>query len=280
MIRIILDGRTGNNMFQYAAGRALAIKHNTSLILDGAWADARHARQFEQLLRLPLNARYERSFSLTKRALRKAMAMHPETLHRGEFLKELYPKPDPAFYDLPDNSLLIGFFQMPFYFKDIEDSLRKELDLKLLNLPAESLRFEQILQTETTVSVHVRRGDYVGIYSTHCLEEDYHVRAIQHFRDRIPNVRFCVFSDDIPWCRQQFVGSEFLFCDLPGAATDPLHDLRVMSSCKHHIVVNSSYSWWGAWLNLSPDKIVIAPTMWMTNVPGTYAFPKEWRRLQ
>ena len=110
MIRILLDGRTGNNMFQYAAGRALAIKHNTNLILDGAWSDTRHARQFLQLLRLPINARYERRFSLTKRALRKYFALHPETLHRGQFLKERFPKPDPAFYELPDHSLLIGFF--------------------------------------------------------------------------------------------------------------------------------------------------------------------------
>lgn len=279
MIRVILDGRTGNNMFQYAAGRALAVKHNTSLVLDGAWADAYHARQFKHLLRLPLAARYERRSSMAKRALRKSLAIQPESLHRGPVLKERYPKPAPAFYELPDNSLLIGFFQMPFYFQDIEPLLRKELDLTQLVLPPESQRFENNLRAETTVSVHVRRGDYVGIASTHCLEADYHERALQHFRDRIPNVRFCVFSDDIPWCRSQFSGPEFVFCELEGAHGDPLHDLRLMSACHHHIIVNSSYSWWGAWLNPSPAKTVIAPSMWMTNVPSNYAFPPEWTRI-
>jgi len=279
MIRVILDGRSGNNMFQYAAGRAIAIQHHTNLVLDGSWADVRHARQFEQLLRLPLNASYERRFSLAKRALRKMIAIQPETLHRGQVHIERYPKPDPAFYALPDNSLLIGFFQMPFYFNEIEPLLRKELDLTQLTLPPASLRFEDRLRAGATVSVHVRRGDYVGIDSTQCLDADYHERALQHFRDRIPDVRFCVFSDDIPWCRARYSGPEFVFCELEGARGDPLHDLRLMSSCHHHIVVNSSYSWWGAWLNPSPDKIVIVPSMWMTNVPSNYVFPPEWTRI-
>ena len=279
MIRVILAGRTGNNMFQYAAGRALAIKHRTSLVLDGAWADARHARQFEHLLRLPIDASYERRFSRVKRMLRKALSIEPEALHRGSLLKERYPKPDPAFCDLPDNSLLVGFFQMPFYFRGIEGFLRQELDLTRLILPADSRRFEQTLQSGPTVSAHVRRGDYVEIGSTHCLSDDYHAKALQHYRERIPNVRFCIFSDDIPWCRNQFVGSEFLFCDLPASAHDPLHDLRLMSSCQHHVVVNSSYSWWGAWLNPSAVKTVVAPSMWMTNVPGDHAFPPDWIRL-
>lgn len=279
MIRVILGGRTGNNMFQYAAGRALAIKHNTGLILDGAWSNDTHARQFEQLLRLPLCARYERRFSLSKRTLRKFLAILPHSYHCGDFYQERDPVPDPAFYKLPDDTLLDGFFQMPFYFHGIENDLRKELDLTTLMLPEDSFCFEQKLQSETTVSVHVRRGDYVHIYATQCIDADYHDRAVQYFRERISGVRFCVFSDDIPWCRQRFVGNEFQFCDLEGAHGDPLHDMRLMSSCQHHIIVNSSYSWWGAWLNPSPDKIIIAPAMWMTNVPGNHAFPPEWVRI-
>jgi len=276
MIHVILQGRTGNNLFQYAAGRALAIQHKTGLVLDGAWADTRHARQFEHLLRLPIQARYERRFTLTKRSLNKAFHIDPATLHRGPVFRQLSPIPDPAFHEMPDGTLLVGFFQSPLYFQGIESVLREELDLTRLVLPTDSLRFEDLLQNQTTVSLHVRRGDYVHITSTQCLAPDYHEQAVQHFRQRFPGVRFCVFSDDIPWCRKQFPGPEFLFCDLPGAHQDPFHDLRLMAACSHHIIVNSSYSWWGAWLNHSLDKIVIAPTTWMRDLSSAEILLPSW----
>lgn len=280
MIRVILQGRTGNNLFQYAAGRALAIKHQTGLRLDGAWADAYHARQFEHLKRLPLAACYQRRFSLAKRSFRKVFHITPgNLLHRGSVFTELSAIPNPAFHEMPDGSLLVGFFQSPFYFAGVETQLRKELDLTRLVLPADSLRFEDYLKNQPTVSLHVRRGDYVRIASTQCLAPDYHERAMQHFRERFASVRFCLFSDDIPWCRKQFAGPDFVFCDLPGAYEDPFHDLRLMSACAHHIIVNSSYSWWGAWLNPSPNKIVVAPDMWMTGLPSAHLLPHGWTTL-
>jgi hypothetical protein len=276
MIRVILQGRSGNNLFQYAAGRALADRHGTELILDGSWADTLHARQFEHLLRLPVRARYERRFTLAKRSLRKAFHLSPASLHHGPVFYDSSPTPDPAFHQFPDHCLLIGFFQSPFYFKTIEPQLREELDFKDLPLPKESLIFEENLRSQTTVSLHVRRGDYVHLTSTQCLAPDYHARAIQHFRNRDSNVRFCVFSDDIDWCRNQFKEPDFLFCDLPASRPDPLHDMRLMAACHHHVIVNSSYSWWGAWLNPSADKVVVAPSMWMTDLPSTSLLFPDW----
>ncbi len=276
MIRVILQGRTGNNLFQYAAGRALADRLGTELILDGSWADARHARQFEHLLRLPVQARYQRQFTFTKRCLRKAFNLSPSSLHHGPVFHDSSSTSDPAFHQLPDHCLLMGFFQSPFYFKTIEPQLREELDFTGLTLPRESLIFEENLRSQTTVSLHVRRGDYVHISSTQCLAPDYHASAIRHFRQRLPNVRFCVFSDDIAWCRNQFPEPDFLFCDLPACHTDPLHDMRLMAACHHHVIVNSSYSWWGAWLNPSADKVVVAPSMWMTDLPSTDLLLSDW----
>jgi hypothetical protein len=276
MIRVILQGRTGNNLFQYAAGRALSLHHHTELLLDGSWADARHARQFEHLQRLPLRARYERRFTLAKRSLRKAFTITPAALHHRPVFHDSSPTPDPAFLELPDHCLLMGFFQSPFYFKTIEPQLRQELDFTGLILPKESLVFEENLGKQTTVSLHVRRGDYVDLGSTQCLAPDYYPRAIQHFRDRYSDLRFCVFSDDIAWCRSHFLGPDFLFCDLPASGTDPFHDLRLMAGCHHHIIVNSSYSWWGAWSNPSVQKVVVAPSMWMTNLPSTALLLPDW----
>lgn len=279
MIRVILQGRTGNNLFQYAAGRALAIRHQTPLILDGSWMNQAHADTFEHLLRLPIRASYERRHTFTKRLSRKILGITPESLHRGVVITDPADGTLPDLHNAPDGTLLIGFFQSPRHFAGIESELRRELDLSQLQLPAESLRFEETLHSRPTVSIHVRRGDYLGIRETQCLGENYHDHAIDWFREQFEGIRFCVFSDDIPWCRARFQGHEFLFSDLPVAATDPLHDLRMMASCHHHITVNSSYSWWGAWLNPSMEKHVIAPKMWMDGLFSENIVPQDWMKF-
>lgn len=279
MIRVILNGRTGNNFFQYAAGRALALKHGTRLVLDGSWSDNTHANQFQHLLRLPVAATYERRLTRTKRAFRKVLQVGPETIYQGSFYLESSPEFDPSFHELPESTVLGGFFQSPKYFEEIEPKLRKELDLQRISIPAASQNFEDNLRSQPTVSIHIRRGDYLTVSNTQCLTPDYHELAIRHFRDTLENPRFCIFSDDIPWCRRKFSGPEFFFCDLEGASGDPLHDLRLMSACHHHIIVNSSYSWWAAWLNDSPGKSVVSPVMWMNNFSSESVIPKSWIAL-
>lgn len=278
MIRVILQGRTGNNLFQYAAGRALAHRHQTELVLDGAWANEDHARQFEQLLRLPLAARYQRRNTLIKRAGQRLFGRGPAESHRGPVLIESSPLTPPDLAQAADGSLLIGFFQSARHFAGIETELRCELDLAQLQLSAAPARFEDTLRSRPTISIHVRRGDYLAIGSTQCLGGDYHQRAIAWFRERFEDLRFCLFSDDIAWCRRKFEGPDFLFCDFPDASADPLHDMRLMAACQHHIIVNSSYSWWGAWLNPSQEKQVIAPLMWMKNLNSLLVVPPNWIR--
>lgn len=279
MIRVILQGRTGNNLFQYAAGRALAQRHRTELILDGAWADQAHATQFQHLLRLPLKARYERRLSLLKRASNRFLAKGPAAFHRGPAIVESSEGNPHDLSQAADGSLLIGFFQSPRHFPNIETSLREELNLSTIILPANSLRFEEILRSRPTASIHVRRGDYLKIGNTQCLTENYHARAIENLRRQFNGIRFCVFSDDIPWCRTHFQGSEFLFCNFPELSSDSLHDLRLMAACHHHIIVNSSYSWWGAWLNPAESKQVIAPAMWMKKLASKQVVPSDWNLL-
>jgi len=279
MIRVILQGRTGNNLFQYAAGRALAERHQTSLVLDGSWVNPAQAKVFENLLRLPVKARYENRHSVAKRLARKFFGSGPGSFHRGPIITDPENGILPDLLAASDNTLLSGFFQSPLHFTEMEEKLRSELDLTTLKLLPDSLSFEDDLRRQTTVSIHVRRGDYLGIGSTQCLDENYHREAIDWFRERYDSLRFCVFSDDISWCRTQFRGQEFLFSDFPDASEDPFHDMRLMASCHHHIIVNSSYSWWGAWLNRAANKRVIAPKMWMLNLSSENIVPAQWNLM-
>ncbi|WAC20446.1 alpha-1,2-fucosyltransferase [Luteolibacter sp. SL250] len=279
MIRVILQGRTGNNLFQYAAGRALSERHQVPLVLDGSWVNPSQESTFRHLLRLPIKACYENSLSPIKRLSRRLFDTGPLNFYKGEMIVDPDNGVVPDLSQAGAQTVLIGFFQSPLHFKGLEKALKEELDLNTLELPADSRRFEEALRSKPTVSIHVRRGDYLAISNTQCLSENYHEEAIRRFRERHEEIRFCVFSDDIGWCRKQFVGNEFLFCDFPIGHQDPLHDMRLMSTCHHHIIVNSSYSWWGAWLNTHTGQKVIAPKTWMRGTPSEFIIPESWVTL-
>lgn len=279
MISVLLQGRTGNNLFQYAVGRALADRLDTDLTLDGSWAPPKLAQQFESIFEFPLRACYRRSGSLPKRVLRKVAGVKPTQLHRGEAFVEKSTGFDPAVMSLPDGTLLMGYFQAPDYAGMIEEALRVDLDLKAITLSESGRRLEDLLCERPTVSVHVRRGDYLGIPSTQCLAANYHQRALDWFRARMENLRFCLFSDDIEWCRQTFQGPEFIFSDV-GDTQLPLQDLRLMATCSHHIIVNSSFSWWGAWLNPCQRKRVLVPETWMAKLQSFAVVPEDWTIIE
>ncbi len=280
MIRVILQGRTGNNLFQYAAGRALSQATGQELVLDGAWMDEWHASHFKHLTKLPLKARYERKYTLAKRLGRKLLGAGPSCWHREPLVDEEAGDRLPNLEPGDGGKVLNGYFQSASNVSSIEAELRNEIDLTTIEIPEDSRRFEDSLREEACISIHVRRGDYLAIPSTNCIGNHYHERAILWFKERREDPRFCLFSDDIAWCRHHFAGPEFLFCELPAGVTDPLHDLRLMSSCHDHVIVNSSYSWWGAWLNPDPGKIVLAPNQWMTSLSSNEVIPPEWVTLE
>jgi hypothetical protein len=278
MITVLLQGRTGNNLFQYAAGRCLAHERGTSLRLDASWMTPSDAAQARHLTRLPLEAEFVRRAPNLKKAFRKLSGMGPASLHRGNVFRE--PERAPGFLSglskLPDGTLLDGFFQCSHYASGIEAQLRREIDVCTVALPAIAGNLLSDIENSNSVSLHVRRGDYLSIPGTQCLPDDYYEKAIAHLRMCYGNLSFFVFSDDLTWCRKHFSGSEFTYTEIPESQIDPLIDLRLMAACKHHIIVNSSYSWWGAWLNPSSVKTVIAPERWMTKLPSSRIVPPEW----
>jgi len=121
-----------------------------------------------------------------------------------------------------------------------------------------------VLLAGNVVSVHVRRGDYLGdpVLEGIC-DEGYYQRALDYMEQQIRSPRFVFFSNDILWCRSRFGMRNALFVDW-NTGLNSFRDMQLMSLCEHHIIANSSFSWWGAWLNNQPDKIVISPDRWVT----------------
>ncbi|MBS1565210.1 MAG: alpha-1,2-fucosyltransferase, partial [Bacteroidetes bacterium] len=141
------------------------------------------------------------------------------------------------------------------------------------------------VEKTNAVSLHIRRGDYVTVAHTNQLHGtcsiDYYQRAAELIADVSPDPVFYIFSDDIAWVRENL---QLPFPIVFVEGNDEAHayeDMRLMSRCRHHILANSSFSWWGAWLNGRPDKIVVAPQKWMNNdsiVPKDL-IPVSWKRL-
>jgi len=255
MIRIVLLGRTGNNLFQYALGRVLAGRHGVPLRLDAGWFNHAGWSEVSHFLRLPIQAEVVRPLSVGCRLLRKLTGRH-----RWEYLRGVpWLREDPAdqsfdarFLEAPADCVLFGYFQSPLYFASIEDALRSELR-GLFGVKATGMGCD--------VAVHVRRGDYLKHPDLMVCDVGYYQRAMDLMRWRLSGCRFFVYSDDPDWCRANFAGADVEVVD-PTPGGNPLPDLCAMAQAGHHILANSSYSWWAAWLARHPDQVVLMPSRW------------------
>jgi hypothetical protein len=275
MIRIVLLGRTGNNLFQYALGRVLAEKHGVPLVLDGSWFNAAGWREVSHFLKLPIQAEVSRNWHLPSRVLRKLNGRHRWQYRGFPFLTE---NPDDHSFDAdflqaPADCALFGYFQSWKYFASIEDKLRDEL-VHLLDVGcgrdaratvARASRPQPLLSALSapeSVAVHVRRGDFLHHPAFQVCDHSYYRNAMDAMRARVGSPRFFLFSDDPGWCRSAFTDPDVEVIDSGKAAANPLHDLRLMSLAGHHIIANSTYSWWAAWLGKKPTQIVLTPPRW------------------
>jgi hypothetical protein len=264
MIRIVLLGRTGNQLFQYAFGRVLAERHGVPLVLDGSWFNAEGWAQVSHFLKLPLKAKVVRRCPLGARALRKATGKHYWEYRGVPVLKE---RPDdqsfdPALWEAPADCVLMGYFQTPRYFENIAAELRDEINgLLAAGVETDPERVADLTAPEA-VAVHVRRTDYLHLPAFQVCGADYQRRAMERMREWLGKPKFHIFSDDPAWCRQEFTAADQVVVDGGARAANPLHDLRLMSLASHHIMVNSSYSWWAAWLGEKPGQRVIMPERW------------------
>jgi len=291
VIRIILRGRTGNNLFQYALGRALAVKHGVPLVLDGSWYNTKGWAEVSHFLKLPLQAKVLRPpivVSLAARALRNSMGKHIWEYRGVPVFKESIEDQsfNPKIADAPADCMLSGFFQSPLYFQSIASELRAELrELIPRGVYASPLQVDKAcgsslkarLALPGSVAVHVRRGDYLQIPAFQVCDSAYYQTSMNRMRGQLGNPHFFIFTDDPEWCRRKFNASDTEIIDSGAAATNPLHDLHLMSQASHHIIANSSYSWWAAWIGDKPGQQVIMPDRWFTNGIKAPMEQKRWK---
>ena len=273
-------GRLGNNLFQYALGRVLAEKHGVPLVMDGSWFNEEGWGQVKCLRQLPGlasgTAKVVRRASLASRALLKATGKHYWEYRGLPILREneLNQSFDPQFMQAPADCMLFGYFQTPRYFEGFEGQLREELSTHDLGLETGNEALAERLRQQGSVAVHIRRTDYAGNPDLDLCGEDYYRKTMQQMRDTLGNAHFFIFSDDPSWCQQHYVGHDIEIIDTPKSSS-ALTDLHLMSLASHHIIANSSYSWWAAWLGEKAEQRVLMPGQWF----GQITAPIEEKRL-
>lgn len=270
MIITRLTGGLGNQMFQYAFGLRLAEKHGTELKLDITfYSDPRFndpPRTFDLgIFNITATLATDEEIGELSRRVKNDLA--ERVLSRVLGVKKSHVR-EPHYhfseeaFNSPDDVYLNGYWQSTKYFQDIYAKLRQEFSFK--DPPCEKAKpiLERIEGTES-VCVHVRRGDFLtnplnGIHGT-----EYYDKGSEIIQKAKTGAAFFVFSDDIPWCKQNLhFNGETTYVDDDFEPFKFRDDLRLMSRCKNFVIANSSFSWWAAWLSESPDKVVVAPPSW------------------
>lgn len=289
MIVMQLTGGMGNQMFQYALGRHLAIKLNTTLKLDLSFFKTYEWHEYS-LLPFNLNASIATDREL--KAIKNEYGKWEKLLRRimGNFqpsfatIEEQGLQFDRHILDAADNSYLLGYWQSEKYFIDIKEEIIKDFTLKIPPSIANQSTLDQI-HSCNSVSLHIRRGVYATVpevNKAHGLSPlDYYYKAIAHIQKQVDTPHIFVFSDEISWAKENLqINIAHTFVDQNNDKTD-YEDLRMMSNCKHNILANSTFSWWAAWLNSYKDKIVIAPQKWYNDTTRNTQdlIPEGWVRL-
>lgn len=178
-----------------------------------------------------------------------------------------------------EQCVFVGFWQTEKYFKEIETRIREKFEFQIADVSL--LRMAERLKNNY-FGVHVRRGDYLStpnLYGGICTLE-YYRRAIACVEDIVPEAKFIFFSDDKEWVRQHFNRKNMeIFEGASFQIYQDWYDLYLMTKCAGNVIANSSFSWWGAWLNQNPGKIVIAPKEWLLGMDTTDIWCKEWIRM-
>lgn len=279
MIIVKLMGGLGNQMFQYAFAKHLSVKNGVELKLDTSL-----------LNNLALGEKFTiRDLGLSHFNIKPIFASDLELkrYNKSKFSKildliylnlpfkinNLYIRePSFSFYkmalDAPNNCCLDGYWQSEKYFIDI----RKELliDFTIASeLSSETKKLEEKIKSEQAVSIHVRRGDYITVKENQNLyaacNERYYKKAMDKIKEKHADAVFYVFSDEPEWFKENIKTKETIHYVSHNSGKNAYQDLYLMSLCKHNIIANSSFSWWGAWLNQNQNKMVIAPKDWFKN---------------
>ena len=297
MIKLFTFGGLGNQMFQYAAARILAERLNTDLCIDTSLfsVNTRNTtpRNYE-LACFVLSGKQEKRVSSKLRGF-LFLKVYPQI--KNSFFGKRIAKGYKLFEDkdaynfnpgillLQDHARLLGYFQTEKYFSSREEIIREAFRFKQ-PLVGKNRELAEKINSCNAVSVHIRRGDYIT--NKNCantyrlLTLDYYKKAVDRICRQVESPVFFIFSDEPERAKIEIDLPQAVCIDWNKGA-DSYIDLQLMTYCRHHIIANSSFSWWGAWLNRHADKIVIAPTEWLkdqeANAGINDLLPEKWIRL-
>ncbi len=264
-------------MFQYAAGRALSLHKEVPLRVDVSGFvnyDLHQGFELQRIFNCAIDIASKddvhgilgwQSSSTIRRYLSRA-SLSP--FRRNGFVVEPHFNYWAGFDEAPEDSYLVGYWQSEQYFRDVSEIISSDFTFKL-PLSAQNMMLAEQINHVNAVSLHVRRGDYANnplTTATHGLcSLEYYQAAVRHIAEKVEAPYFFIFSDDVGWVKENIrIGFPCHYVDHNQRA-ESYNDMRLMSLCKHHIIANSSFSWWGAWLNRRAEKIVIAPKRWFAN---------------
>jgi hypothetical protein len=269
MIIINLIGGLGNQMFQYAAAKALALQRKETLKLNTTAFETYTLHQYG-LHHFAIADSKVNFLDKIKSKLFKTKQYTETNFEYNPNVQQLKAQ----------NIILNGYFQSEKYFGIYRKELLELFEIKT-ELKQQTKDLLKQISNQNAVALHIRRGDYLQNTIHNTDKTDYYKKAIHYISEKVKNPIFYIFSDDMGWVKDHFkINFETHYVDFNDANTN-FEDLKLMSSCQHNIIANSSFSWWSAWLNVNPDKIVIAPKKWFAT--GHYnskdVLPQEWVKL-
>jgi Glycosyl transferase family 11 len=291
MIIVKLCGGLGNQMFQYAAAKALSVTNNTKLKLDISHFDKIAPNQTIRSYSLNIFPNVKEEIA-EKEEIRKIIPQFETDILNKiykyinnkifNFNKSFIIESDLSYsgisFKSKEPAYLEGYWQSEKYFKEQSLVIEDCFSLDYLNNNASLQSFIERTRSRMSISIHVRRGDYITNPSTNSYhgiaELSYYHRSIAKIAGLVSgNLEFFIFSDDIQWCRENLkIDHKHVYI----STGEHHHDLYLMSCCRHNIIANSSFSWWAAWLNKNSDKIIIAPKKWFSNQPAKDVVPVNW----
>ena len=267
MIIVRILGGLGNQMFQYAYAKALELKgYDVKIDISKFKKYKLHGGYHLDQFKIDLETSTKLSVFLSKLGLRRS-------------IKEKSLLFDSKFLNLPKNEYVKGYFQTEKYFTHIKEVLLKQFVLKS-ELSSTTINYlKDITIQKNSCSIHIRRGDYISNKKANSVhgtcDIEYYKEAVKLINNKFKDAYFFIFSDDITWVRNNLKVKNATYIN---HNVIPHEDMHLMSSCKHNITANSSFSWWGAWLNQSKNKTVIAPKKWFVSNKNEVAC-KNWIQL-
>ncbi len=295
MIITQLNGGLGNQMFQYALGRVLSLKHNIDLYFDISSFDYQPHTDTKRSYELEVfgitgnitNQKLLNKFGKPNKY--KVLANRYFNIHLNpyppNYIRESGHQFQSEILNLPDNTYLSGYWQSEKYFSSIARTIKHDLAGRAKPISSKNKKLTKEIKSINSISLHVRRTDYITNKHTNSYHGlcslSYYNQAMKMVESHIKSPVYYIFSDDPDWAKENISSKHKIVYISNNHGSDSHEDLRLMSHCKHNIIANSSFSWWGAWLNQNDDKIVIAPKNWVTDVRERRSdlIPSDWIRI-